>query len=185
MPTLDGATTKDSKAVWKSPDGQRTISEVVLDYQGTTFKAKTYSNDIATVGWTGTIESYEKEGRQGSETFVKQPPKENQGYPTAGGRSGGSYQRDDSHIKAQWAIGQSIIVHNAEVDLNAVDLDSVQSLARELYDMVDRVRGESAGADTEPATDEVVSDVTKQEDLLKDIDEVFGKSAPETPWKKS
>lgn len=69
-------TTKQSRSVWKTPDGQREIFEVVLDYDGQDFKGKTYSKDIAVIGWAGTVDTYEKEGRNGSETFVKQPPKE-------------------------------------------------------------------------------------------------------------
>lgn len=71
-------TTTAANSVWKSPDGQREIFEVALDYKGAPFKAKTYSKDISTVGWAGEVESYEKEGKAGMpvQTFVKQPQKE-------------------------------------------------------------------------------------------------------------
>jgi hypothetical protein len=59
-----------------------------MDYNGRELKAKTFSNPIANVGWHGQVESYEKPGRNGSETFIKQVPKENPGYA---GR--GSYQK--------------------------------------------------------------------------------------------
>lgn len=75
MPQIQVSVTA-AKEVWKSPDGQRTINEVTLDYNGSPVTAKTYSSDIAVVGWSGTVETYEKPGRNGIETFVKQPPKE-------------------------------------------------------------------------------------------------------------
>ena len=88
-------TTNNSQQVWASPDGQRVIYQVALDYNGQTVSAKAYSKDIAQVGWTGEVETYEKEGRNGSEQFVKQPQKEGYsggGSPSrsyGGGNSGG------------------------------------------------------------------------------------------------
>jgi hypothetical protein len=86
MPKFN-TTTKEARSVWKSPDGQREIFQVVLDYEGQSVTGKTYSKDISNVGWTGEVETYEKEGRNGAETFVKQPQKE--GF--SGGSSGGGY----------------------------------------------------------------------------------------------
>lgn len=203
MPRFN-VTTKTGNSVWKSPDGQREIFEVTLDYNGQEVKAKTYSKDIPVVGWSGEIETYEKEGRNGSETFVKQPPKED-GYPSpAGSRQssiggGSSYTpRDDSHIKAQWAIGQSVIVHNETTDLSSADLESVESLAVELFKMVDRVKASPAdeavqGPSDAPAVPDEIHEVTGDEmpeDFLKNIDEIFPGTEPaakpkETPWPKS
>lgn len=45
--------------------------------------------------------------------------------------------RDDSHIRAQWAIGQSM-THFAQKD--SVSLDDVEKLAGALFVMVDRVK---------------------------------------------
>lgn len=75
MPTLQ-AKTVSAKEIWKSPDGQKTIWEVQIDVEGHTYSAKTYSKAIAQIGWSGTVESYEKAGRNGSETFVKQKQQE-------------------------------------------------------------------------------------------------------------
>lgn len=69
-------TTKDAEQVWQSPDGKITIFKVSLEYEGKAFEAKTYSKAIATVGWSGEVESYKKPGRNGDEAFVKQPQKE-------------------------------------------------------------------------------------------------------------
>lgn len=88
MPQLE-ITTKAAKSVWKSPDGQREIFELVMEYDGKDVNAKSYSKEIATEGWSGTVETYEKEGRNGLETFVKQPPKEG-GFSTRSGTSGSS-----------------------------------------------------------------------------------------------
>lgn len=75
MPLLE-VTTKKAEQVWASPDGQRVIYELEMEWQGKPVRAKTYSKDIATVGWFGNVETYERPGRKGPETFVKQPQKE-------------------------------------------------------------------------------------------------------------
>lgn len=80
MPIMQ-ATTKEAKSVWKKDD--REISEVVLRIDGKLLKAKTYSSAIANPGFVGEVETYEKTGRNGSETFVRQAPKED-GYKSNG-----------------------------------------------------------------------------------------------------
>jgi hypothetical protein len=90
MPVMQ-AKTVASKEVWKK--GNLTIFELTLSVNGQDMRAKTYSGAIAQVGWSGTVETYEKEGRNGSETFVKQPQKEDSVYaPQSGGqgKSGGA-----------------------------------------------------------------------------------------------
>lgn len=86
MPQFQTTTTA-SRSVWKSPDGQREIFEVTLDHDGQPVTGKTYSKDISVIGWSGTVETYEKEGRNGAETFVKQPPKEFGGQTYSQGSS--------------------------------------------------------------------------------------------------
>ena len=165
MPTHN-VTTVTSKSIWKTPDGQREIFELGMDYQGQPLKAKTFSKEISAVGWNGDVETYEREGRNGSETFVKQPEKEG----NFGGGAKPSYTpRDDSHIKAQWAIGQAITVL---ADKGSVDLELTEALAKDLFAMVDRVKGEK-----EPANTDVV--VTGEE-LDKAI-ETLDKQG-ELPW---
>lgn len=87
MPILDNVTTKESRSVWRAPDGQREIFELVMDYKGSRFSAKTYSKDISVIGWSGSVETYEKPGKMGAptQTFVKQPTKEDGFTPSAGG----------------------------------------------------------------------------------------------------
>jgi len=84
MPTMQ-ATTKSAKQVWASPDGQKKIFKLVLDVDGSDMEASSYSDAISKEGWSGTVETYEKVGKYGTETFVKQPAKEGFG----GGFSGG------------------------------------------------------------------------------------------------
>jgi hypothetical protein len=51
--------THESKQIWQSPDGQRTIWEVTLKSDdGADYRLKTYSPDIGTPGWSGEVRSY-------------------------------------------------------------------------------------------------------------------------------
>lgn len=50
--------TTTSKQVWQSPDGQMTIWEVTLQAENRAHGLKTYSPEIATVGYTGEVETY-------------------------------------------------------------------------------------------------------------------------------
>lgn len=84
MPSLNVKTVA-AEQVWKSPDGQRTIFKVALDTGNGNMEAKTYSGAIGNVGWSGEIITEEKQGRNGAETFVKQPPKEGGFTPYQGG----------------------------------------------------------------------------------------------------
>lgn len=203
MPQFE-AITKYAKSVWRSPDGEREIFEVTLDVQGQEAKASTYSKDIATIGWTGTVETYEKEGKGGrpSQTFVKQPPKEG-GY--GGGRSqaatqtshSSSYQaKDEKAIQAMWAIGQSIQAHNNSEALDVLDFPSVEAYAVELNDMVGRVKAEASTDTTAPDNSDKVVPVsgtesdkelsTQMDDTLDVINELFpGTSNEEKPWPQS
>lgn len=62
--------TLSSETKWTSPDGQRTIHEVVFEMNGQKGKAQTYSNRIASEGWSGEVVTY-KNAR--GDTFIKQP----------------------------------------------------------------------------------------------------------------
>lgn len=190
MPQITGVTTKAIKQVWQSPDGQRTINEVTMDYQGKLFKANTFSNDIATIGWSGDVESYEKDGRNGSQTFVKQAPKEggwSGGQASTGGQTSGksSYTpKDEKAIQAMWAIGQSIAAHSGAADMDTADLSSVEGYAKELFEMVDRVKtGESTAEVAGTVTDaDGPLDLTLMDEVLGGTEKV---PAGETPWKNS
>ena len=163
MPKVYNATTKQAESIWRSPDGSKEIFKVTIEVGGEEFQAKTYSKDISKVGWTGSLESYEKEGKFGSETFVKQPQKE-------GGYGGGkSYTpKDEKAIQAMWAIGQAMswFSNRAQDKLVA---DDVKQLAIVLNSMVDDVKQGSVSTETD-----TVAEVTGNEDIGKEIDKVFG-----------
>lgn len=83
-----------SEKVWSSPDGQRTIHKVTLDHDGQELTAKTFSDAIAVVGWSGTVMTEDRPTKSGgTETFVKQPPKE------------GGYQNRTSSPQGSWSGG--------------------------------------------------------------------------------
>lgn len=112
--------TKSAEKVWTSPDGQRTIYKLVLDYNGHDVQAKTYSGVIATVGWSGDVVTEEKSGRLGMETFVKQPPKEYSGggfttAPTATPPSPGSPNRDNYTMFLSYVKDIAVALINAKV----------------------------------------------------------------------
>src|SRR5258707_14638136 len=98
MPNLH-ISVKQAQEVWRSPDGQRVLYGIIMEVGGKEAKAKTYSKAIATIGWSGDIETYEKTGRDGVETFVKQVPKEGGFSPRP--------LKDEVPIKAMWSIGQA------------------------------------------------------------------------------
>lgn len=178
MPRLD-VTTKKSEKVWSTPDGQRSIYKLTLEYEGQPVQAKTYSDAIAREGWAGTVETYEKTGKNGPETFVKQPPKE--GYTAGGGSSKPAYQpRDDAAIKAQFAIKAAVqALPEAKADSLSDYVSDVEALAQGFFEMVDRVKAVQE-PDKQPADgtgkDEVHTVPDDDIDTSK-IDEIFGGDA--------
>lgn len=180
MPTVQ-VETKSSQSVWKSPDGQREIFEVTLDYQGSDLKAKTYSKDISTVGWVGMVESYEKQGRNGVETFVKQPPKEfngGSGHSTPSGTSpssrSGYVPKDEKAIQAMWSIRQAIALLGP--GLSDETMAQVHDTAVELFNMVAMVKDQKL---------DTIVEVPEGDITLDNIESVFGEGAQELPWPKS
>lgn len=202
MPVIEGVTTKSATQVWASPDGQRKIHDVQMDYKGQLFKASTFSDAIAVVGWTGSVESYEKPGKNGSQTFVKQPPKEETSYTPKSGAAKPAYQgKDEMAIKAMWAIGQSIQAHNATAGLDTADIPSVEAFAVELFALVDRVKVSDQEPENLDDVNPVRGDETDKELLanmdktlaepvtealdMSEIDKVFGPQEGEKAWPKS
>lgn len=139
MPQFD-IVTKSSKEIWKTPDGQRVLYEVVFEYNGKQVQSKTWSKAVAALGFSGTVETYEKEGKNGVETFIKQPQK-------AGDKA---YQpKDEAAIKAMWAIGQAIAWLSADQGKaeTAISVGDIEPLAKDLFAMVERVKTGEAGLD--------------------------------------
>lgn len=154
------AVTKRATEVWKSPDGARVLYEVVVEVNGKLVKAKTWSAKIAQPGFTGDLESYQKEGRDGTETFVKQKPKE--GYGGGGGRQ----PKDEAAIKAMWAIGQSIQFNGADASMG-----DIETGAETLFDMVDRVKTHTTDQTVMPL--DTVADVPDDNSWADNIPDEF------------
>jgi len=169
------AKTVNAQQVWASPDGQRVIYSVTLDTGQGQATAKTYSKAIAQVGFEGDVETYEKTGQQGSETFVKQPPKEGGSY--GGGSGGGSTGRgagkpmaDPYTMYMSYAKDILVAFIAAGNDKGMKYEDALQYViggAHELYDSrPDAPPKPEAGTDT-------VIDSADTTDLLKDLDKIF------------
>lgn len=126
--------TIESEQIWQSPDGQKKIWSVVLQTpEGSEYRLKTYSQEVARPNFSGEIYSYlNKRG----ERFVRQQAK----TPATASKS--SYQRDDSAIRAQWAIGQAINLASVKMDKDAITLPVIEGYAKELFATVSRVKGE-------------------------------------------
>lgn len=171
--------TKQAKQVWQSPDGQRTIFELLMESDGKEFKAKTYSREIATENWSGTVETYEKPGRNGSETFVKQPPKEDFQRPSSGsqgGYKGGSSKPMPDPFTMYLSYAKDLVVAQLAQG-NKLEMDAcVQLVLGSAYELYEN-RPEARASASPTATQETKS---KDEDLLKNIDEIF----PDKPEKE-
>lgn len=163
MPQLQ-VTTRRAEQIWQSPDGQRTIYAVEMDSNGQTARAKTYSKAIATEGFSGEVETYEKAGRDGSETFVKQAQKE-------GGYGGGRQPKDNSEIKAQMAIKAAVQIGGTFDITNqaamAKYLVGIENAAKEIFAMVDRVK-----TGTPPETTEIVG-IDTNPSFSSDVEDIF------------
>lgn len=180
MPTFT-VTTKSSEQVWKSPDGQRTISKVVLDINGEDMNASTYSKAIAEVGFSGEVETYEKSGKYGVETFVKQLPKENPSYggSQASPRTGGGKPQGDSftmYLSYAKDLAVALLATKEGFDEGKYGelLSAVSAGGESLYE-----------AHNKPEPKEAPPAVAKQLDkVFNDIDNVTIKEE-DIPWKES
>lgn len=91
---------------------------------------------------------------------------------------GGKYTRDDSAIRAQWAIGQAIqiAVAKGKLDNPIILWAGMEADAKELFAMVDRVKGSvSESPKQDWVKPEVREKLTKEDtppvDAYEDIDE--------------
>ena len=152
MPTLQ-VTTKTSEAVWSSPDGTRTIHKVGLDYQGKTFIAKTYSDAISKIGWSGSVDTEERPGRDGIETFVKQTPKPG-GFGGGGGFRGGG-QKDPLAMYTAYAKDVAVAFIGLEGKLSLTEyektIDAIVEQGKRMFD----ASKEGADAPAKPAENDL------------------------------
>jgi hypothetical protein len=124
--------TTDSKQVWQSPDGEKTIWEVTLKGEDNKeYGLKTYSQAIGELGFWGDVETYVN---QRGDRFVRQVIKKQPA--TVGGDS------RDLSIRAQWAIGQAIALTSATMDKKAITMNVIEKYAKDLFASVSRVKGE-------------------------------------------
>lgn len=133
--------TTDVEQLWQSPDGQKTIWGVTLQSPtGDTYRLRTYSKQIGSLGFSGDVESY---ATPRGDRFVRQIQKDKAPVKI------GSYQRDDSAIRAQWAIGQAINLASVKMPKEDITLPVIESYAKELFATVSRVKGEPVTAESE------------------------------------
>ena len=154
--------TQSAESVWKSPDGKIEMFDISLETNGKNATAKTYSKKVATVGFEGEVETYKKPDRHGAQqTFLKLPVNENYQSNNRGYGKKPSYQpKDEKAIKAMWAIGQAVAIATAKN--NAQAYDTIEEQAKDLFLMVDRVKGEEEHQESKPQEEETV---------LEDIDD--------------
>ena len=160
------AKTTASNQVWKSPDGQRVIFEVYLETPEGPAKAKCYSQVIAAVGFEGEVETYEKSGKQGPETFVKQAPKED--APSYAGGSKKEYSPKGDAFTMYLSYAKDLMVallnNGAKIDYPTA-LQMVVGGGYELYEA-----RPDAPPKPEPTTDVLTS---VDEDLNQQLDDAF------------
>jgi hypothetical protein len=128
------ATTIKSEKVWVSKDSDRTIWEVTLKGDDDKeYKLKTYSSKISEEGFKGEIRSYVNPR---GERFVRQVPQAPGDH-----KQGGFQPRDDSHIRAQWAIGQASQTIDWKADRGDDDpWEVLEERAQMFFLMADRVK---------------------------------------------
>ena len=180
MPRFNVETTQ-SEQIWASPDGQRVIYKVTLTYNGKPVSAKTYSKAISQVGWSGEVEMYEKVGKNGAESFVKQPPKEDGGYPQRGsgistkGSGGDQFTMYLSYAK-DLAVAMLATKEGFDEGKYGELLGAVSAGGESLYDAHNKP--------SEPAKDVVVTEI---EPALEQLNAVFKDAeavvdGEDTPW---
>lgn len=180
MPTLDEVTTKSVEKVWTSPDGQRNIYKLTLNYKGSTLPVQTYSDAIAVVGWTGEVESYEKPGKFGPQTFVKQPQKEGySGGRSSGGGGGSGYSKAPADPFTMYLSYAKDVAVALVAKTGKLDADEYKAV----LDLV--IAGGHSLFEGRPGNEEkpdVVAEVT--DSAMESVDKLFDDDEEEKPWPK-
>lgn len=168
MPQLQ-VTTKSSEQVWSSPDGQRKIYKLMLDYEGKEFVANTYSDAISQAGWSGLVETYEKPSNKPNmpaQTFVKQPPKEGASSGSYGGSGAHGFSgKQDSPFTMYLSYAKDILI--AKIAVGEYADEPLEALNKELlssgYQLYD-ARPEAGGPpeNKEPKQDNILADAETQ-----------------------
>ncbi len=186
MPTF-AIKTISAEKIWSK--GDVAIYALELDYQGQAMTAKTYSKAIATEGWEGEVETYEK----GEDTFVRQPKKE--GYAGGGGgysKGGGRPQADPYTMYLSYAKDLAIAAVDAKgifsQDLYVALLSAVEAGGAQLYNSRPGAEQTPSKAAEVPPQGKKVIDMKdiEIEDVDKAVDKVFpgAKKGEDEPWNK-
>lgn len=124
----------------------------------------------------GSIET--KQSRAGKDYLkFKRMEKEEQQpplSPTGGTTKKEWIPRDEDAIRAQWAIGQSVILHNhvdKSAESSAPNTNYIEQYAKELYAMVDRVKAPTAKILDPSATAEDIQNLVQQDTVHDAADE--------------
>ncbi len=168
MPQLN-AKTVNSKEIWSSPDRSKTIYEVTIEANGQKYVAKTYSNKISQVGWSGTVETYEKEGRNGHETFLKQPQQEGRNY------QGQSYQGKNSQPRSEFTMYLSYAKDLAVALINGgKSLDELPAIIEQVALEGKHLYSLREGApDVSPTSSEPKYESIDDMDIKNELDRIF------------
>lgn len=169
MPNMN-VTTKSVEKVWTAPDGKMSIHKLVLDYNGKQFAAKTYSSAIATPGWSGEIETYEKQGRNGSETFVKQPQKE------GGFRGGGAPARTQDTFTMYLSYAKDLVVAELAADRipkTQKHNDLIQIILGTAYELYENRPDAPEKATKDNVTEVFGEETTVTDDEINQVDEAI------------
>lgn len=143
--------TTDTRQVWQSPDGEKTIWEVTLKGDDNKeYGLKTFSPAIGTLGFRGDVETYVN---QRGDRFVRQTVKK---QPAVAGDS------RDMSIRAQWAIGQAIALASATMDKKAISMSVIETYAKDLFASVSRVKGENVSPSLMAQAENYIQGYTKQ-----------------------
>lgn len=143
--------TTDSRQVWQSPDGEKTIWEVTLRGEDNKeYGLKTYSSAIGGLGFTGDVETYVN---QRGDRFVRQARKQ----PVVAGDA------RDMSIRAQWAIGQAIALASATMDKKTITMGVIERYAKDLFASVSRVKGEELTEGMMAKAENYIQGYTKQQ----------------------
>jgi hypothetical protein len=134
------------KTISSSSVGPSRWNVVLEAPDGKQYKLQTVDADIAAIGFSGEVKSYESEGAK----FVAQAAPEVTPLAAAPAARKGFGEQKDDRIRAQWAIGQAL----AKVTIPASDtgteagkkklaaqLAYAEKLAIEIFNMVDNVKG--------------------------------------------
>lgn len=161
---------KDAKTVWvgdnpwTSPDKKVTIWTIKLEVDGNRDTYSTMSKALASPDFSGDVEVYTNDK---GKTYARQAPKE-EGEPTHTTPKKEWVPRDDDAIRAQWAIGQALVLYR-NWNNERPEYDDIQKAARRLFAMVEEVKQPQLKLVTADTTVDEIIEMTDAPINLDDI----------------